>query len=200
MRGASAYAKPAASKPEGELRIRRVALEETIVRAFFEANDYKTALGHCRQLASMLPERPDAVRRLAFCQREMKDVDGCLKTLADLKDPEPLVEEALFQSQGAPDDRQKLLEATVRSGVLRLLEPLAREDAGRRAALDAIRRLGRRILPALIAEMEEGPKSPGPVLEAGAIITGIPNDPAATNGYKAKAAAWRAWLESTRAK
>jgi HEAT repeat protein len=189
-----------ASKPEGDLRTRRVALEETIVRSFFEANDYKTALAHCRQLAALLPERPDAVRRLAFCQRELNDLDGCLKTLADLKDPEPLLEEALLQSQDAAEDRRKALDATIRSGVLRLIEPLAREDAGRKGALDAIRRLGRKILPALIAELEEGSKSPGAVLEAGSVVTGIPNDPAATNGHKAKAAAWRAWLEANRSR
>ncbi len=64
----------------------------------------------------------------------------------------------------------------------------------------SIRRLGRRILPALIAEMEDAPKMPGPLLEAGAVITGIPNDPTATNGYKAKAAAWRAWLDASKSK
>jgi tetratricopeptide (TPR) repeat protein len=183
---------------EGELRGRRVALEETVVRAFFEANDYKTALAHCRQLVALLPERPEAVRRLAFCQRELKDLDGCIKTLQDLKDPEPLIEEALLQLPEANEEHRKTLENVVRSGVLRLIEPLGRDDGARKSSLDSIRRLGRKILPALIAELEDGPKTPGPVLEAGAMVTGIPNDPAATNGYKAKAAAWRAWLEGNR--
>ena len=67
-------------------------------------------------------------------------------------------------------------------------------DAARKASLDAIRRLGRKILPALIAELEEGPKTPAPVLEAGQAITGIPNETGNSNGYKAKAAAWKTWL------
>jgi predicted acylesterase/phospholipase RssA len=66
----------------------------------------------------------------------------------------------------------------------------------------ALRRLRRRLRPfrrvapvrALIAELEEGPKAPGPILEAGSVITGIANDPAGSNGFKSKAVAWRAWL------
>ena len=186
-----------ASKPGGDLGARRIALEETVVRAFFEAGDYKTALGHCRQLTILLPERVDAVRRLAFCQREMKDYDGCLKSLGELRDAEPLLEEAAAQLAVASDDRRKTLEGLVRSAALRVVEPLgSKDEAARKATLDSVRRLGRRMLPALIAELEEGPKNPGAVLEAGSTITGIPYDPAAVNGYKTMAASWRAWLEA----
>jgi HEAT repeat protein len=185
------------TKPAGELGPRRVTLEEAVVRDFFEANDYKNALAHCRQLAALLPERADAVRRLAFCQRELNDIDGCLKTLGDLKDPEPLLEEATRQMATASEERRKMLEPIVRSAVLRLIEPLGgKDEAARKACLDAVRRLGRRILPALIAELEDGTRPPGPVLEAGGAVTGIPVDPAAAgNGAKATAAAWRAWIE-----
>jgi HEAT repeat protein len=184
------------SKPAGELGARRVALEEAVVREFFEAADYKNALAHCRQLAALLPERADAVRRLAFCQRELKDIDGCLKTLGDLRDPEPLIEEATTQMSGASEERRKMLEPVIRTAVLRLIEPLGGKDEGaRKACHDSMRRLGRRILPALIAELEEGSRPPGPILEAGSAVTGIPIDPAAQNAPKAAAAAWRAWAE-----
>ncbi|MBI3854762.1 MAG: hypothetical protein HY293_03625, partial [Planctomycetes bacterium] len=136
------------------------------------------------------------VRRLAACQRELKDLEACLRTLTELKDPEPAIDEASAQLQAAPgDERKKALESVLRSAAARLIEPLAgKDEAARKSALDALRRLGRKVLPALIADLEEGPKAPGPVLEAGSVITGIPNDPTATNGFKAKAAAWRAWL------
>jgi hypothetical protein len=186
-----------ASKAAGDLTPRRVALEEAVVREFFEAGDYKNALPHCRQLAALLPERADAVRRLAFCQRELKDSDGCLKTLGDLKDPEPLLEEATAQMAAASEERRKTLESMIRSALARLIEPLgSKDEAARKASLDAVRRLGRRILPELAAELEEGSKPPGPILEAGAAVTGIPNDPAASNGHKATAAAWRAWFDT----
>jgi HEAT repeat protein len=183
-------------KPEGELRARRLTLEESVARSFFDAGDFKTALPHFKQLAALAPERADAHRRLAACQRELKDFEGCLRSLSDLRDPEPLIDEASAQLLTAPsDERRKQLEAMIRSGTVRLVEPLGgKDDAARKASLDALRRLGRKVLPALIAELEEGPKSPGAVLEAGNAVTGIPNDPAATNGYKSKAAAWRTWL------
>ncbi len=185
-----------ALKPEGELKARRLALEETVAKTFFEANDFKQALPHCRQVALLAPERADAARRVATCQRELKELDACLRTLSELKDPEPLIEEAAAQLQTGPtEDRRKTLEGLLRSGSLRLIEPLGgKDEAARKASLDAIRRLGRKILPSLIAELEEGPKSPAPLLEAGQAITGIANDPANPNGFKAKAAAWRAWL------
>jgi HEAT repeat protein len=185
-----------AAKPEGELKVRRIVLEEAVARLFFDAGDFKVALAHCRQVATLVPDRADAARRVASCQRELKDLDGCLRTLADMKDPEPLLEEAYVQLQLSPsEERRRVLEGMMRSGAVRLVEPLGGKDEGaRKQSLDAIRRLGRKILPALAQELEEGPKAPGPVLEAGNAITGISNDPAATNGFKLKAAAWRAWL------
>jgi len=182
------------TKPEGELRLRRLALEETIARLFYEANDFKTALVHFKQIPALAPGN-EAVRQVAACQREMKDYDGCLKTLAELKDPEPLLEEAAAQLQSSPgEERRKALEAAIRAALPRLLEGLAGKDDVRRPALESLRRLGKKILPALIAELEEGPRTPQTVLEAGSVITGIPNE-AGLGDYKAKAAAWRAWLE-----
>ena len=185
------------ARPEGDLRARRLGLEEIVARTFCEAGDFKSALSHCRQLAALVPDRTDAALRLAACHRELKDFDSCLKTLAELKDPEPLIEEAAGQLHaGPPEERRKGLELALRNAALRMIEPLAgKDEAARKGALDAARRLGRKILPALATELEEGAKLPAAVLEAGSAITGIPNDPAATNGYKAKAAAWRAWLE-----
>ena len=183
-------------KPEGELKARRLALEETVAKTFFESNDFKAAIPHCKQVSLLAPERADAARRVAACQRELKDLDGCLRTLAELKDPELLLEEAAAQLQTTlTEDRRRSVEGLLRSATLRLIEPLgAKDEAARKASLDAIRRLGRKILPALVAELEEGPKSPGSVLEAGQAITGIPNEPGNPNGFKAKATAWRAWL------
>ncbi|HEV3025940.1 MAG TPA: HEAT repeat domain-containing protein, partial [Planctomycetota bacterium] len=183
------------TKPEGELRIRRLALEETIARILFEANDFKTALSHYKQLPLLSPGS-DAVRRVAACQRELKDYDGCLKTLADLKDPEPLIEEAVAQLQSSPgEERRKFLESTLHSGTQRLLEGLTGKDELRRATLESIRRLGRKVLPVLIADLEEGPKNPSAILEAGSVVTGIPDDSATAGDLKAKAAAWRSWLD-----
>ena len=189
-----------ALKLEGDLRVRRMALEETVARTFFEANDFRTALPHCKQVALLAPERADAARRLAACHRELQEFDSCIKVLAELKDPEPLIEEASAQLQAQPgEDRRKALDLTLRAAILRLIEPLGgKDEAARKAALEAVQRLGRKILPSLATELEEGPKAPGPVLEAGAAVSGIPNEPTAVNGYKAKAAAWRAWLEVNR--
>jgi len=92
------------------------------------------------------------------------------------------------------EERRKALEAAIRAALPRLLEGLSGKDDVRRAALDSVRRLGKKILPALIAELEEGPKSPQLVLEAGSAITGLPNE-AGPGDLKTKAAAWRAWLE-----
>lgn len=189
-------------KPEGDLKARRLALEEAVSRTFLDAGDVKNALPHCRQAVALAPDRSEAVRRVAACQRDLKDYEGCLKTLADLKDPEPLIDEACSQmSADGSDERRKALELQVRTAVARLVEPLAgRDESARKSSLDAVRRLGRRILPALAAELEEGTKTPVAVLEAGSVVTGIPNDPAAPDGYKAKAAAWRAWLDNSRTK
>ncbi len=184
------------SKPEGELRIRRLSLEEVIARTLYEASDFKAALPHYKQLPALAPDRIDAVRRVAACQRELKDYDGCLKTLADLKDPEPLIEEVAAQLQALPaDDRRKTLDASLRGATERLLDGLAGKDEVRKTSLETLRRLGRKILPALIADLEEGPKAASTTLEAGSVVTGIPNDPATSGDLKAKAASWRAWLE-----
>ncbi|HUR39173.1 MAG TPA: tetratricopeptide repeat protein, partial [Planctomycetota bacterium] len=167
-----------------------------IARTLYDASDFKTALHHYKQLPALAPDRADAVRRVAACQRELKDYDGCLKTLTDLKDPEPLIEEVAAQLQALPsDDRRRALDNSLRVATGRLLEGLAGKDEDRKASLDAVRRLGRKILPALIADLEEGPKSAFATLEAGAAVTGIPNDPATNSDLKSKAAAWRAWLE-----
>src|SRR6185436_5047215 len=103
-------------------------------------------------LAALAPERADAHRRLAACQRELKDLEGCLRTLTELKDPEPLIDEASAQLPSAPtEERKKQLEALTRSGTVRLIEPLAgKDEAARKVSLDALRRLGRKVLPALI--------------------------------------------------
>ncbi|HZE99555.1 MAG TPA: HEAT repeat domain-containing protein [Planctomycetota bacterium] len=185
------------TKPEGELRVRRLSLEETIARLLYEANDFRTALPHYRQLPGIAPDRIDAVRRVAACQRELKDYDGCLKTLGDLKDPEPLIDEAAAQLQSNPsEDRRKALESQIRSATVRLLEGLSAREEVRKATLEEIRRLGRKILPALIAELEDASRPTGPVLEAGALVTGIPTDLTANGETRPKAAAaWRAWLD-----
>ena len=185
------------SRPEGDLKARRLGLEEAVARTFTEAGDFKAALPHCKQVVALAPDRADAARRLAACHRELKDLDSCLKTLGELKDPEPLIEEASAQLQSAPsEERRKSLELTLRAAALRLIEPLGgKDEAARKTAIEAARRLGRKIIPSLAAELEEGSKSAAALLEAGGAITGIPNDPAATNGYKAKAASWRAWME-----
>ena len=69
------------------------------------------------------------------------------------------------------------------------------KDDVRQATLESIRRLGRKVLPALIADLEEGARAPSAVLEAGSVVTGIPNDPATAGDLKAKTAAWRSWLD-----
>ncbi len=183
------------TKPEGELRLRRLALEETIANLHYEANDFKTALVHLKQIPLLAPGG-DAVRRVAACQRELRDYDACLKTLCELRDPEPMIDEAVAQLQSAPgEERRKSLEATIRNGTQHLIDGLGQKDDIRRPTLESIRRLGRKILPSLIAELEEGSKSPSAVLEAGSVVTGIPNDPSTAGDLKAKAAAWKAWLE-----
>src|SRR6185295_19159552 len=155
------------------------------------------ALPHCRQVVVLAPERSDAALRLAACYRELKYPDSCLRALSELKDPEPWIEETAEQLHvGVGEDRRKSLELSLRAATLKLIDPLGgKDEAARKTALDAVRRLGRKILPALASELEDGTRSVAAVLEAGAVITGIPNDPAAVNGLKLKAAAWRAWLE-----
>jgi HEAT repeat protein len=184
------------SRPEGELRLRRLTLEETIARTLYEANDFKSALAHYKQLPALAPDRADAIRRVAACQRELKDYEGCLKTLGDLKDPEPLIDEIAAQIPVCTsEDRKKALEVILRAATQRLIEGLAGKEDLRAMTLESVRRLGRKILPPLIAELEEGPKTPFAVLEAGAVVTGISNDASAAPDFKAKAASWRSWLE-----
>ncbi len=185
-----------AAKPEPETRGRWTVLEEAVGAAALQAGDFKGALPHLRQLAVLAPDRVDVARRIAACYRGLDDIDTCLKTLTELKDPEPLVEEAYSLLQtGMVDEKRKAVEQSLRSGALRLVEPLAgKDEAAKKAALEAVRRQGRHILPALATEIEENPRPPAAALEAGSAITGIPNDPA-PNGQKARAAAWRAWLE-----
>ena len=132
----------------------------------------------------------------ARCNDFFNIVAACFKCINDLKDPEPLIDEVAAQLQALPaDDRRKTLDAALRGATDRLVEGLAGKDEVRKASLEAIKRLGRKILPALIADLEEGPKSALATLEAGSVVTGIPNDAATSSDLKAKAAAWRAWME-----
>jgi HEAT repeat protein len=190
------------SKPEGPLRARSLALEEAVARAAFSAEDFRAALPHYRQILVLAPDRIDVLLQVASCYRGMKDFDSCLKTLGEIKNPGPLIEEAHAQLQAnPPDERKSALETVLRAGTLRLIEPLTGGDeAARKIALAAIRHLGRKILPALSREIEEGSTLAPAVLEAGAAITAIPNDPAATNDVRSKATAWRAWLETDKRK
>jgi len=186
------------AKPDLEIRGRWAALEEAVGGAALQAGDFKGALPHWRRLFAMAPERVEVARHIAECYRGLDDLDSCLKLLADLKDPEPLIEEAhaLLQS-GIAEDRRKTVEQALRTGTLRLVEPLAgRDEVAKKTAQEAVRRQGRRILGFLAAELEENPKPAPAVLDAGSAITGIPNEPApGGNGHKARAAAWRAWLD-----
>lgn len=184
------------AKPDAEGRTRQIALEEAVGGAALQAGAFKTALPHLRHLAALAPERVDVCRKIAACYRGLEDLETCLKTLSDLKDPEPLIEETHALLQSAAEEKRRTLELALRTGTLRLIEPLAgKDEASRKAAIEAVRRQGRRILPVLAAELEENPKPSAAVLEAGSAVTGIPNDPAVPNGLKAKAAAWRAWLK-----
>jgi len=213
-------------KPDERTQPLLQALEEEVARAAFDAGDPKGALPHYRRLADLAPDRRDATRRLAACYRDLKDLESTVKTLRDLeprlvrgdaewwsvhleilaalessKDPEPQIEEAhLLLSANPPphpEDRRRMLEAALRAGTLRLLQPLAgRDEPARKAALDACRRLGKKIVPVLAAELEAGAPSPAPILEAGAAATQTAADPAAAADpaeLKKLAAAWRAW-------
>ena len=177
---------------------RSAALEEAVGAAALQASDFKGALPHWRRLATLAPERMEVARRIAACYRGLDDLDSCLKTLSDLKDPEPLIEEASQLLQNSlTDDRRRAVEQSLRAGALRLVDPLGGKDEGaKKAAQEALRRQGRRILGSLAAEVEENPKPSAAVLEAGGLITGLTAEPSANgNGVKARAAAWRAWLD-----
>jgi HEAT repeat protein len=184
------------SKPDPDGRARQAALEEAVGGAALQAGAWKAALPHLRRLAQLAPERTEVMRQIAACYRGLEDLETCLKTLGDLKDPEPLIEEASELLQSSPDEKRRAVELALRAGSLRLVEPLsAKDDQARKMALEAVLRQGRRILPFLAQELEENPRPSAAVLEAGSAITGIPNDPAPPNGLKARAAAWRAWLK-----
>lgn len=208
-------------------RARYLTLEEAIARGAFDSGDFRTALLHYRQFALQAPERGDIHRRVAHCYRQLGDSESALKTLRELdpklpkgeaawwenrleilsileksKDPEPLIEEAhallLNNPPAHPEDRKKLLDNAFRSGIQRLLQLLADpQEAVRKAALPAVQRVGKKMVPALVAELEGEPRLPGAVLEAGNAITGTAHDPASREPAKLKQAAadWKAWLQ-----
>jgi HEAT repeat protein len=190
-------------KPEGEARTRAARLEAGIADAALEAKDPKAALPHCRQLVLLTPEHPEVHRRLVACQRELKDLDGAARALKEGEariGAEPLVEEAHailgMNPPPHPEERRKLLEQLLKSGALRLAAALAdKDEALRKAAAEAVRRQGRRILAALADEIESGAAPPPGVLEAGLLITSLPNEASTAEGLKARAAAWRDWLK-----
>lgn len=207
-------------------KARYLTLEEAVARGAYEAGDFRNALVHYRQMAGLAPNRADLLRRLGRCYREVGDLDNALKSLREAdgnlpkgdaawwenrleilgllekgKDPEPQIEEAyaLLSTNPPPhpEERRKLLEESFRSGILRLLQLLGdREEATRKAALQSVQRVGRKIVPVLAAELEGEPKAPGPAIEAGNALTGTAYDPATRDPAKLKqiAADWRAWL------
>ncbi len=215
-----------AIKPDAASRPRALSIEEKVACAAFDAGDAKTALVHYRQLLALAPERTDALRRVAACFRELKDSESRVKTLRDLetklprgeglwwdtrleilsvleagRDPEAALEEAAallaMAAPPHPEDRRKVLELSLRNSALRLIQPLGEKDAGaRQDALEAARRLGKKILPALAAEAEAA-KGPMPaVVEAANLITQSADDPATADAAKLREAAarWRQWL------
>ena len=211
-----------AIKPEEGLRVRAVALEERVAEACREAGDAKAALAHYRQLEALAPERTDVPRRIAACYRELKDLESALKSLRALdarlprtdpaawdvkldilaalesqKDPEPLVDEAhALLSAPVPEERRKAVEQAMRTGALRMAQAWSEADeTGRPAALEALKRAGKKIVPVLAGELEAGRESLAAVLEAGATITQIrPNgEPPDAAKLKDLAAAWRQW-------
>lgn len=215
-----------ALKPDEAGRARAVALEEKVAAAAFDAGDAKSALVHYRQLLTLAPERSDALRRVAACYRELKDAESRVKTLRDLelklakgegvwwdvrleilsileagRDPEAAVEEAnallSLNSPPHPDERRRALELSLRSSTIRLLTPLQEANPGaRQETLDAVRRLGKKILPALAAEAESA-RGPLPaVVEAANLITQSTVDPSTADPAKLRdaAASWRQWL------
>jgi HEAT repeat protein len=195
-----------AVKPEGELREPLTALERRVADALLEARDAKAALGHYRHLALLSPDHAEALHRIVACTRLLKDLDGAARSLREFEaklPPEIVVDEAhaLLSANPPPhpEERRKLLEQALRAAALRLVGPLTGPDeAARKAAREAVLRQGRRILGALASEIEEAPQPSPAVLEAGSAITGLANDPLPPGGAKARAAAWRAWLEAPR--
>jgi HEAT repeat protein len=212
-------------KPEGEWRDRALAVERAVADACFEGKDPRAALPHYRQILTLAPDRLDAERRVAECYLELKDFENQLKTLKAIdarlvrgddewwknrraivsalvqaKDPEPLIEEAhallLMNPPPHPEERRKFLEQALRTGALRLVFPLGeRDETARKAALDAVRRQGKRIILALAAEVEETSRASTAILEAAGAITGAPVEPGAATDLRARVAAWRAWYD-----
>jgi HEAT repeat protein len=213
-----------ATKLEEALRPKAAALEEKVAMAAFVAGDAKSALPHYRHLAALQPGRTDVFRRIAACYRELKDLESCVKTLREVearlpkgegawwevrlellaaleqgRDVEALAEEAqaLLLLPNVPDDRRKAAEAALRTSALRLAQPLAEDDAAaRRGAIEALKRQGKRVLPALAAELE-GARPPllAALIEAGNAVAGTQADVATTDAGKLRelAAAWRDW-------
>jgi HEAT repeat protein len=211
------------------LRLRQIALEESVALAAADAGDFRSALPHLRRIATLDPGRLDIQRRIAACYRDLSDYESSVKVLRELeaklargeaawwenrmailanlsraRDPEPCIEEASFllaqSPPPLPEERHKLLEQTLRQSAVRLAGLLEeRDEPSRKAALEALHRQGKRIILSLAQELEEAPKPASSILEAGSLITGIANDAAASPLPKAKAAAWRAWYEKSKA-
>ncbi len=216
-----------ALKPDDVGRPRALAIEEKMGAAAFQAGDAKAALPHYRQMQLLAPERTDTLRRIAACFRELKDADGRIKTLRDLegklvkgdgpwwdtrmeilslleagRDAEAAVDEATgllaLNVPPHPEERRRTLELAVQAATLRVVQPLAERDASaRQMALEAARRLGKKILPALAAEVEAAKGALPAVVEAGNVITQTTLDPSTADVAKLReaAAAWRQWAQ-----
>ncbi len=197
-------------------------LENRVAGAAFEARDFNAALVHYRQLVALDPDRVEARTRVAYCFRELKDIDGAVRTLREIepklpraeaawwdnklliletlqlsRDPEPLIDEAhsLLAANPPvhPEGRRKILEQAVRQGASRLAHALSeREESPRKATLEALRRTGRKIILALADELESGAGVPKLLLEAGNTIAQTAFDPAVTEPARLKEAA-AAW-------
>ena len=189
-------------KTTADMQDRRLALEETVARAAYEASDFKAALAHYLQMAALRPDRPLVSLRIADCYGELKDFENAVKTrralderleagqvdwwdnrlaILDLlgrnADPEPVVVEAhalYFKNPPPhPEPRRKLLESAIAKGAEQIIQPLAGDDAeARKKALDAAKRQGVRIIGALASLLEQGEGARPAVVEAGNAITG----------------------------
>lgn len=214
-----------AVKPDEGARARALAIEEKVAGAAFDAGDAKAALPHYRQMLALAPERADILRRIADCFRDLKDAESRVKTLREYetklvkadpvwwdvrleilsvlegtRDAEAAAEDAAallaLSPPPHPEDRRRTLEGSLRAATLRLIQPLAEKDATSRAmAIDAARRLGKRILPALAAEAEAAKGAVPAVVEAANAIVQGAMDPSTGDVAKLReaAAAWRQW-------
>ncbi len=210
------------AKPDEKLLPRHLALEEAVAQAALKAGDPKAALPHFRQALLLAPDRAAVRREVVSCYREMKDLDSAVKTLREIDprlprgeaawwdnkldlfgllklrgDNEALVQEAhgllLSNPPPLPEARKKHLDQVFREAALQLVHPLAEKDeAARKAAQDAVRRLGKPLAAWLAAELEAAPAAgPAPIVEAASAILGAAQDPSKP---KESAAALRAWL------